>query len=51
MTDSQRQEVQAFRQAAHRFVKKATRTRKAALKSLIAAGLFTDKGNPRKQYR
>jgi len=51
MTASQRKELQAFRRAARQFTKKATRSRKAALKTLVDAGFLTPKGNPRKQYR
>ncbi|MGH9522627.1 MAG: hypothetical protein ACRD3E_08865, partial [Terriglobales bacterium] len=48
MTAEQRKEVEEFRKAARAFAKKATRSRKAALQSLIDAGIFTPKGNPRK---
>jgi hypothetical protein len=51
MTAAQRKEVQEFRKAARAYTKKVTRSRKAALKSLVDAGIFTPKGNPRKQYR
>ncbi|MBV8630735.1 MAG: hypothetical protein JOZ83_07415 [Silvibacterium sp.] len=51
MTASQRKEIEEFRKAARQFTKKATRSRKAALKTLIDAGFFTPKGNPRKPYR
>lgn len=51
MTASQRKEVLAFRKAARAFTKKVTRSRKAALQSLVDAGIFTPKGNPRKKYR
>jgi hypothetical protein len=51
MTAAQRKEVLAFRKAARQFTKKATRSRKAALQTLVDAGFLTPKGNPRKQYR
>jgi len=51
MTASQRKEVMAFRKAARQFTKKATRSRKTALTTLIEAGFLTPKGKPRKQYR
>lgn len=51
MTAAQRKEVEEFRKAARAFTKKATRTRKAALQTLVDAGFVTPKGNPRKQYR
>lgn len=51
MTASQREEVLAFRKAARAFTKKATRSRKAALQTLVDAGFVTPKGNPRKHYR
>jgi len=51
MTASQREEVLAFRKAARAYTKKVTRSPKAALQSLIDAGIFTPKGNPRKKYR
>lgn len=51
MTASQREEVLAFRKAARAFTKKATRSRKTALQTLVDAGFVTPKGNPRKQYR
>lgn len=51
MTASQRKEVAAFRKAARQFTKKATRSRKAALTTLIEAGFLTPAGKPRKQYR
>lgn len=51
MTASQREEVLAFRKAARALSKKVTRSRKAALQSLVDAGIFTPNGNPRKKYR
>lgn len=51
MTASQREEVLAFHKAARALSKKVTRSRKAALQSLIDAGIFTPQGNPRKYYR
>lgn len=51
MTAAQREEVLAFRKAARALSKKVTRSRKAALQSLIDAGIFTPNGNPRKKYR
>lgn len=51
MTASQRKEVLEFRKAARAYTKKVTRSRKAALQSLIDAGIFTANGNPRKKYR
>jgi hypothetical protein len=51
MTAAQRREVQEFQKAARAFTKKVTRSRRAALQSLIDAGIFTPNGNPRKKYR
>lgn len=51
MTAAQRKEVEEFRKAARAFTKKATRSRKAALQTLVDAGFVTPKGNPRKHYR
>lgn len=51
MTADQRKEVEEFRKAARAYAKKVTRSRKAALQSLIDAGIFTPKGNPRKYFR
>jgi len=51
MTAAQRKEVEEFRKAARALTKKVTRSRKAALQSLVDAGIFTPNGNPRKKYR
>jgi hypothetical protein len=51
MTATERKEVREFRKAAREYAKIATRSRKAALQSLVDAGIFTPNGNPRKKYR
>ena len=43
--------VEEFRQAAKEFVAKATRSKKAALKALVDAGIYDKSGRLNKNYR
>jgi hypothetical protein len=48
---SSREAVEHFRKAAAEFMKKATRSRKSAMKALVESGIYTKSGKLSKNYR
>jgi hypothetical protein len=51
LSKQDRVSLRSFEQAARSHVKKVTRSRKAAMKELIDAGIYGADGQLRKQYR
>ncbi len=51
MTAAERKEVEAFRKAARKVMRKATRSRESAIQFLIDAGIFGKDGEPKEQFR
>ncbi|MGC8549670.1 MAG: hypothetical protein ACP5M4_08215 [Acidobacteriaceae bacterium] len=51
MTATERKEVEAFRKAARKVTRQATRSRESAIQFLIEAGIFGEDGEPKEYFR